>query len=151
MWIYLLSLLQFHIVARTTITIYYNKTLTPNFLPHASPLWGKVNTWETFSLYIYMYPVNKKFFLFLSGFGIFWRAVLVVNKRNVTKKLKTHTIMENINLGQDVANKGDSNLCPYCGQISSPMASWMHCYGSLIKINPSVIFHLPIVFLQHFL
>ena len=34
-----------------------------------------------------------------------YRAVLVFNKRNVTRKVKT--IMASLNLGQDVANKSE--------------------------------------------
>ena len=69
-------------------------------------------------------------------------AVLVVNKRNVTKKFKTCTkITANLSLGIDVANKRKrkkrhscSHVAKSCGQIKN--VAGMRRYGSLINIKP---------------
>ena len=52
------------------------------------------------------------------------RAVLVFNKRNVTKNI--YTFMVNLDLGQSVANKKETkkiDSCSYSGQILSAIAS----------------------------
>ena len=50
-------------------------------------------------------------------------AVLVVKKRNVTRKIENlDSIMANLNFVQDVANKREIRLA-YCGQICYPVAS----------------------------
>ena len=64
------------------------------------------------------------------------RAVLVVNKRTVTRKFK-HTLND---LGQDEANKRERKQTAPIVVISYPLqlAVKMSRYGYLININPSV-------------
>ena len=66
------------------------------------------------------------------------RAVLVVNKRNETRKFtqNIHSIMANLNLGQDVAKKrGRKQATAHIVANSYPVS--LRRYGSPIKTNPS--------------
>ena len=76
------------------------------------------------------------------GWGKKQRAVLVVNKRNVTRKFEpcTRTIMSSLHVGQDVANKRERKQTAAHIVAKSYLlytAVKMYRYGCLININLS--------------
>ena len=84
------------------------------------------------------FQTHTFFTLGYSKLGPQQRALLVVNQRKVTRKLKNCT--QNLNLVQEVANKSDRNQ-KAAHIVAKPdslqLAVRMHRYGSLININLS--------------